>query len=84
MFVRYGDGVSGLFVMNADGSDVRQVADPGTDILGPPAWSPDGASIAMAFNGVDGGAPGGIVLIPADGLAGEPWSLGPRSSTQTT
>jgi Tol biopolymer transport system component len=66
-FVRYGRKGAGLFVMNAEGSDVRRVAGPGIEVFGAPAWSPDGASIAVAVNGTKRGPPGGIMLLPTDG-----------------
>jgi Tol biopolymer transport system component len=66
-FVRYGREEAGVFVMNADGSDLRQVAAPGIEIFGAPAWSPDGASIVVAVNGTKGGPPGGLMLLPANG-----------------
>lgn len=58
-FIRSG---LGLFVMNADGSDQRAVLGPGAEI-GPPDWSPEGTSIALTVNGVDGGRPGGVMLV---------------------
>jgi TolB protein len=66
-FVRYGREGAGLFVMNADGTAVRQVAGPGIEIFGAPAWSSDGTSIAIAVNGAKNGPAGGILLLPADG-----------------
>ncbi|MGH2660632.1 MAG: TolB family protein [Actinomycetota bacterium] len=66
-FVRYGREGAGLYVINADGSAVRQVAGPGVEIFGAPAWSSDGTSIAIAVNGAKNGPPGGILLLPADG-----------------
>jgi TolB protein len=47
---------SGVFVMNADGSAVRQVAGAGTG----PAWSPDGTRLAFASSG-------GLSVVNADG-----------------
>jgi len=38
---------SGLYVMNADGSNVRLLAS-GTFLIAPTAWSPDGRSLAVA------------------------------------
>lgn len=70
-FVRYDHEGAGVFVMNADGSGVRQVAGPGIEIFGAPAWSPDGTSIAIAVNGTKNGPPGGILLLPADGTGQE-------------
>lgn len=66
-FVRYEREGAGLFVMNADGSDVRRVAGPGIEIFGAPDWSLDGASIAVAVNGTKDGPPGGLMLVPANG-----------------
>ena len=59
-----------LYVMQADGTNARTVAD-SLDLQGAPAWSPDGRSITSAANDhgaphlfrvpVDGGAPAGFV-----------------------
>ncbi|HTA65076.1 MAG TPA: hypothetical protein VK753_06190 [Xanthomonadaceae bacterium] len=52
-FVSVHEGVSDIFVMNADGSDVRQV----TKGLGQnihPAWSPDGSRILFNTSGFAG------------------------------
>ena len=57
----------GLYTMAADGADVRHLA-PGLEGVAwqPPAWSPDGQSLAVA-----GWRPGdeanGLYLVPADG-----------------
>jgi dipeptidyl aminopeptidase/acylaminoacyl peptidase len=45
-FVVQKRGRTRLYVMNADGSDVRRIAD-GLDLRGAPAWSPDGAWLAI-------------------------------------
>lgn len=37
----------GLYVANGDGSDVRQLARSGNEVLYEPVWSPDGRSIAF-------------------------------------
>ncbi len=42
-------GVTKLYVMNADGSDARRIADE-LDVRGAPAWSPDGQWLAIAAN----------------------------------
>ncbi len=69
-FVRYLEGGSHIFVMNADGSGVTRLTEsPGYDFA--PAWSPDGAKIA--FTRVDAvSSPGvqgqyDIAVINADG-----------------
>jgi Tol biopolymer transport system component len=59
-------GRTQLYVMNADGTGTRRVAD-GLDLRGPPAWSPDGRWLAVAADrdgeprvfkiALDGGAP---------------------------
>jgi TolB protein len=64
-FERLGREQSGLFVMRVDGSDVRQLAS-GLEIFSAPAWGSNG-EIAIAVNGTKDGAPGGIVLVAADG-----------------
>ncbi len=62
----------GLYIMAADGADVRRLA-PGLEALAwqPPAWSPDGQSIAVAVESWDlkeerkeGHA---LYVVPADG-----------------
>jgi hypothetical protein len=57
---------SDIFVMNADGTDVRRLADGGdrSTYLNP-EWSPDGTKIAYVA-GVTGG-PGSLVVMNADG-----------------
>jgi Tol biopolymer transport system component len=63
----------GIFVINADGSDPHQILAPGNEIFAFD-WSPDGTTIAVAVNGTKRGAPGGILLVPADG-SGQPTML---------
>jgi WD40 repeat protein len=59
------DGVAGLFVMAADGSNVRRLTDQPD---GYPAWSPDGFSIAFVGELRDGRYDdGGVWTIPAEG-----------------
>ena len=56
----------GLYTMTADGTDIRHLA---TDLgvaLQPPAWSPDGRSIAVAAHRQGEPVPG-LYLVPADG-----------------
>jgi Tol biopolymer transport system component len=52
-------GRDGLYVMNADGRGLRQITRSGDQ----PHWSRDGGSIAF----VDGGIPGRVVVMRADG-----------------
>jgi Tol biopolymer transport system component len=42
-------GVTQLYVMNADGTDTRRIAEE-LDVRGAPAWSPDGQWLAVAAN----------------------------------
>ena len=44
-----GPGLTQLFVLNADGTDARRVAEE-LDVRGAPAWSPDGQWLAVAAN----------------------------------
>ena len=57
-----------LYVMNADGTDVRQLTDEIGDEL-QPAWSPDGQRIAFAFDDLGGGTEfrSGVVVVNTDG-----------------
>jgi Tol biopolymer transport system component len=48
-FVVQRRGVTRLYVMNADGTDPRRIADE-LDVRGTPAWSPDGQWLAIAAN----------------------------------
>jgi mono/diheme cytochrome c family protein len=41
-----------LYVMNADGSDLRAVWKPDQGLLGMPAWTPDGQKLYVAVNGL--------------------------------
>jgi TolB protein len=60
-FVSSRGAAGGLFVMDADGGNVRQIADIGGD----PAWSPDGRQIALTF-AANGEYPQ-IYVVTADG-----------------
>jgi Tol biopolymer transport system component len=73
-------GVTRLYVMNADGSGVRQITEE-LDVRGSLAWSPDGQWIAVAAN--RGGQPalfklpinGGAAVLLVQGFALDPvWS----------
>ncbi len=57
------EGDDGLYVMNADGSDQRKLADGG-----PPAWSPDGSRIVFSM-GADHGADLWTIHPDGSGLA---------------
>ena len=57
---------SQLYVMAADGTGVRPLAE-SLDVRGGPAWSADGAWIAVTAAGEDGATP--LYKIPSDGAA---------------
>ena len=58
-------GKNGLYLMNADGSDVRRLAS-SLDIRDAPSWSPDGKFIAVAADEGDGSR---LFKVPVDGAA---------------
>lgn len=59
---------SGIMTMNADGSDVRQVADGGHYAIDQPAWSPEGTRIAFhGFYGEASNEGGGLFVMEDDG-----------------
>ena len=61
-FSAFGGGQSGIFVMRADGSDVRSIM---AGALHFPEWSPDGTQIA--FDGEPGGCLFEVYIMQADG-----------------
>ena len=63
------NGKTLLYVMQADGTNARIVAD-SLDLQGAPAWAPDGQSITSAS--VDDGVPH-LFRIPVDGHSPEPF-----------
>jgi Tol biopolymer transport system component len=67
-----------LYVMNADGTSTRRVAEQ-LDVRGAPAWSPDGRTLAIGVN--ENGEPH-LFKIPLDG--GTPVALVKEYSTDPT
>ena len=67
VFPRYDEKIQSadLFVMNADGSDVRRLTDTPELSESQPRWSPDGSQIAFDGNTPDGLT--GIYVMSADG-----------------
>jgi Tol biopolymer transport system component len=59
------DWTESLYVMNADGSNLRRLTDPAMLVYSPPSWSPDGMRIV--FNGSITLERGGIFVVHADG-----------------
>ena len=57
-------GASGLYVMNANGTNVRTLAADSFDVRGAASWSPDGKWVAVAANRGDGTR---LFKIPVDG-----------------
>jgi TolB protein len=71
-FTSYSDGFAEIFIMNSDGTQVRQVTDAGYDmefvLARFPVWSPDGDSIAfVGFREHDGSGFAEIFVMNADG-----------------
>jgi Tol biopolymer transport system component len=60
-------GAAGVYVMNADGSDVRQLTSLIVDVNYAPAWSPDGQALAVAGFQYKSETGYDIWLIAADG-----------------
>jgi Tol biopolymer transport system component len=58
-------GRNGLYVMNADGTNVRHLA-ASLDVRDAPSWSPDGKFIAVAADEGDGSR---LFKVPTDGTA---------------
>ena len=89
-----------ICVINADGSDRRQVthieplrrsttsgatAGPAGSNVGPPVWSPDGASLAVpAYAEIRGTASGIIIVLLEQGIARRVTSLQPTSDVLWT
>lgn len=65
-FVSRREGQSELYIMNADGSNVRQLTFD-LDVASDPAWSPDGSRIAFSSNGdifvVDADASDDLIIV---------------------
>lgn len=61
---------SGIYLMDADGSNVVQLVDDPAIHETDPVWSPDGSLIAYLTMAADGSARGGVFVIDPDG--GEP------------
>jgi Tol biopolymer transport system component len=57
-------GTSGLYVMNANGTNVRTLAADSFDVRGSASWSPDGKWVAVAANRGEGTR---LFKIPVDG-----------------
>ncbi len=67
MFVSSRIGQIGLYIMNADGSDIQPILPGKNDLT--PAWSPDGTQIVYA-SGVDGARQ--LYIVDADGADSHP------------
>ncbi len=77
-FASNGTGDYEIYVMNADGSNIRQITDsPGKDIY--PTWSPDSRMLAFATNR-DGNWE--IYLMNADGSNQTNLTNNPADDTQ--
>ena len=61
-----GEYALAIYVMNADGSSVRQLTDH-TNYDGSPDWSPDGRKIAFTSDGTSAESESGIYVMNADG-----------------
>ena len=75
-FIMQRRGRTELYVMNADGSGTRRIAEE-LDVRGAPAWSPDGQWLAVAVANADGEPQ--VFKIPVGG--GMPVLLGKEYST---
>lgn len=61
------DETSGIYVMDADGSNVVQVVDNPSIHEMDPVWSPDGSMIAYITLSADGSLEGGVFIVDAAG-----------------
>ncbi len=79
-FDRNGERREALYAIDSDGSHLRQLTQPTADLLGLPAWSPDGRSIAIDFVRLQRGAlVSAIDVVKADGSGKRRFATGTNS-----
>jgi TolB protein len=68
LFVSNRDGIEDIYVMDADGSNVRRLTHTEGEerVTSVPAWSPDGTEVVFASNRDDGGS-ANLYVVAADG-----------------